>query len=198
MTYKSNIASHIKNHFQKSLSVLQDTLNSCSEDIIDASELLVHSVKEGNKILIAGNGGSAADAQHIAAELIIRLNKEIDRPAIPAIALTVDTSILTAGGNDIGFENVFARQVQGLGNEGDIFILISTSGNSRNLIKAAEMARNRGLKTIGLLGSNGGELKNYCDRSIIIPGKETQHIQEAHLVVYHILCENVETICYGS
>ena len=197
MTDKIDLSNEIQKHFQKSLAVLQDTLSNCPKDIIDASELLVHAVKNDRKILIAGNGGSAADAQHIAAELIIRLNKNIDRPAIPAIALTTDTSILTAGGNDIGFDNVFARQIQGLGNRDDIFILISTSGNSQNLITAVEMARTKGLKIIGLLGNNGGVLKEFCDISIIIPSKDTQHIQEAHIVVYHILCQNVETICYG-
>ncbi len=155
-------------------------------------EALTSTIGRGNKILLAGNGGSAADAQHIAAELIIRLSKDIKRPAIPAMALTTDSSILTAGGNDIGFENVFARQVEGLGRPGDLLWLISTSGNSPNLLNAARKGREQGCTVAGLLGRDGGALREACHHSIIIPSENTQYIQEAHMVIYHFLCEQLE------
>ena len=132
------------------------------EDIIKAVDLLSACYKDGNKLLLCGNGGSAADCQHIATELMIRLNHHIQRPALPAIALTTDTSNLTAGGNDIGFENVFARNVEGLGIKGDVLLAISTSGNSPNVIKAVDMAHKKGMKVIGFLGGNGGKLERYC------------------------------------
>src|SRR3989304_3076593 len=130
--------------------------NQCMDDILSAVDLLVKAFKDGKKLLLCGNGGSAADCQHIATELMIRLSRDIKRPALPAIALTTDTSNLTAGGNDIGFENVFARNVEGLGNKGDVLMAISTSGNSPNVVKAVEMAHKKGMKVIGFLGGNGG------------------------------------------
>lgn len=174
------------------------TIKDCTQDILSAVEILVEGFKNGNKILLCGNGGSAADCQHIAAEFMIRLSHVINRPAIPAIALTTDTSNLTAGGNDIGFENVFARNVQGLGREGDVLIVISTSGNSINLIKAVDAAKAKKMKTIGFLGSTGGKLKPLVDIPIVIPSKNIQRIQEAHITVAHILCELVETDLYGA
>lgn len=170
----------------------------CSDDIVKSTSLLVDSFKKGKKLLLCGNGGSAADSQHIAAEFMIRLSHDLDRPAIPAIALTTDTSNLTAGGNDIGYENVFSRNVEGLGNEGDVLIAISTSGNSRNIIKAVEMAANKGMKTIGFLGGSGGKLKSLVDISITIPSSSTQRIQEGHITVAHIICEMVERKLYGN
>ncbi len=148
--------------------------------------------------MLCGNGGSAADCQHIAAEFMIRLSHHIDRPALPAIALTTDTSNLTAGGNDIGFENVFARNVEGLGNEGDVLIAISTSGNSPNIIKAAERAHSKNMLVIGLLGGSGGKLKNIVDVPVVIPSGNVQRIQEGHITVAHILCEAVEETLYSS
>ena len=168
------------------------------EDIIKAVDLLSACYKGGNKLLLCGNGGSAADCQHIATELMIRLNHHIQRPALPAIALTTDTSNLTAGGNDIGFENVFARNVDGLGNKGDILLAISTSGNSPNVVKAVEMAHKKGMKVIGLLGGNGGKLKDAVDLPIIIPTSNVQRIQEGHITVAHIICELVEDKLYGK
>ena len=153
--------------------------------------------KNGNKLLLCGNGGSAADCQHIAAEFMIRLSHDVDRPAIPAIALTTDTSNLTAGGNDIGYDNVFARNVEGLGNSGDILIAISTSGNSSNVIKAVEKAKTKKLKTIGFLGGDGGKLSTKVDLPIIMPSKNVQRIQEGHITVAHIICELVEQELYG-
>jgi D-sedoheptulose 7-phosphate isomerase len=172
-------------------------IDECSEDIILASELIINAFRNGNKLLLCGNGGSAADCQHIAAELVIRMSHKIKRPALPAIALTTDTSYLTAGGNDIGFENVFARGVEGLGLAGDVLLAISTSGNSGNVIKAVEMAKSKGMKTIGFLGGNGGKLKLIVDKPIVIPSSNVQRIQEGHITVAHIICEIIEEELYG-
>jgi len=169
-----------------------------TEDIIKAVDLLTTCYKIGNKLLLCGNGGSAADCQHIATELMIRLSHHIQRPAMPAIALSTDTSNLTAGGNDIGFENVFARNVEGLGSKGDVLLAISTSGNSPNIIKAAEMAHKKGMKVIGFLGSDGGKLKDKVDLPIVIPSTNVQRIQEGHITVAHIICELVEDKLYGK
>jgi D-sedoheptulose 7-phosphate isomerase len=169
-----------------------------SDQIIRAVDILVSAYKDGNKLLLCGNGGSAADCQHIATELMIRLSHHIQRPALPAIALTTDSSNLTAGGNDIGFENVFARSVEGLGILGDVLLAISTSGNSPNIIKAVEKAHSKGMKVIGFLGGNGGELKSLIDLPIIIPSSNTQRIQEGHITIAHIICELVEDKLYGS
>ncbi len=169
----------------------------CKAEILVAAQSIVDSYKNGKKILLCGNGGSAADCQHIAAEFMIRLSHHLNRPAIPAIALTTDTSFLTAGGNDIGFENVFARGVEGLGNEGDVLIALSTSGNSGNIIKAVEKARYNKMFVIGFLGGSGGKLKDLVDLPIVIPSVSTQRIQEGHITIAHILCELVETELFG-
>ncbi len=169
-----------------------------TEEILKAVDILVQSFKDGNRLLLCGNGGSAADCQHIAAEFMIRLSHTIQRPALPAIALTTDSSNLTAGGNDIGFENVFARNVEGLGAIGDVLLTISTSGNSKNIIKAVEKAHSKGMKVIGFLGGSGGELKSLVDLPIIIPSSNVQRIQEGHITVAHIICELVEYKLYGS
>jgi len=168
------------------------------EDILKAVDLLSACYREGNKLLLCGNGGSAADCQHIATELMIRLSHHIQRPALPAIALTTDTSNLTAGGNDIGFENVFARNVEGLGNKGDVLLAISTSGNSPNVVKAVNAAHNKKMKVIGFLGGNGGKLKDVVDLPIVIPSSNVQRIQEGHITVAHIICELVEDKLYGK
>ncbi|MFA4922702.1 MAG: D-sedoheptulose 7-phosphate isomerase [Ignavibacteriaceae bacterium] len=173
-------------------------LETCTGDIEKAVDLLVDAYKKGKKLLLCGNGGSAADCQHIATELMIRLSHHIQRPALPAIALTTDTSNLTAGGNDIGYENVFARNVEGLGNDGDILLAISTSGNSPNVIKAVEMAHSKGIKVIAFLGGSGGKLKSRVDVSVVIPSANTQRIQEGHITVAHIICELTEEELYGE
>lgn len=165
----------------------------CKEDVLKSVDIISNAYRKGKKVLLCGNGGSAADCQHIATELMIRLSHHINRPALPAIALTTDTSNLTAGGNDLGFENVFARSIEGLGNEGDILIAISTSGNSLNIIKAAEKAHEKKMYVIGFLGGNGGKLKNKVDLPIIIPSSNVQRIQEGHITIAHIICELVET-----
>ena len=148
------------------------------------------SLRQEGKLLLCGNGGSAADAQHLATECMVRL--QVDRYPLPAIALTTDTSLLTAASNDWGFETVFARQVEGLGRAGDCLLVISTSGQSRNLIRAVEMAQQRGLRTLGLLGKDGGMLRHLVDIPLIVPSSSTQRIQEVHIAIGHIICEALE------
>lgn len=171
---------------------------TCVTPTLEAVELIINAYRNKNKLLLCGNGGSAADCQHIATEFMIRLNHKINRPALCAIALTTDSSNLTAAGNDIGFENVFARNIQGLGNKGDVLIAISTSGNSLNVIKAVDMAHELDIKVIGFLGGTGGKLKDQIDIPIIIPSNNTQRIQEGHITVAHIICELVELDLYGN
>ena len=158
--------------------------------ISDSSKLCIDSLNNNKKILLAGNGGSAADSQHIAAELVGRFYK--NRSALPAIALTTDTSALTAIGNDFGFENIFSRQIEALGNAGDIFIGISTSGNSQNIINAAQQAKILGIKVISLTGSDGGQLKTISDIIIKSPSDDIPRIQETHILIGHIICEIIE------
>lgn len=187
----------IENSLKESSEVKLKIFAQCSNQILEATRVITDAYKNGKKLLLCGNGGSAADCQHIAAEFMIRLSHHIQRPALPAIALTTDTSNLTAGGNDIGFENVFARNVEGLGNKGDILLAISTSGNSPNIIKAVETAKAKGMKIVGLLGGSGGKLNNLVDVPVIIPSANTQRIQEGHITIAHIICELVETELYG-
>ena len=156
-----------------------------------AAEVISDGLKNKKKLLIAGNGGSAADAQHIAGELVSRFY--YDRPALPAIALTVDTSILTAIGNDYGYEDVFSRQIEALGNSGDIFLAISTSGNSPNILKAARTARLLGLTVIGFTGQRGGQLSVLCDFAICAPSDVTPRIQECHITLGHAICAEIES-----
>ncbi|MBN1634748.1 MAG: SIS domain-containing protein [Ignavibacteria bacterium] len=167
-------------------------LEKCTEDILKVTDLLIERVKSGNKIMLCGNGGSAADAQHIATEFMVRLSHDIKRPAIPALALNTDTSNLTAGGNDIGFVNIFARSVEGLGKKGDVLVCISTSGNSVNIINAVHKAKEIGIISVGLLGMGGGKLAKLCDNNIIVPSDNIQRIQESHITIGHILCELTE------
>lgn len=158
-------------------------------------EMLVDALRSGRKILLMGNGGSAADAQHFAAEMIGRFLME--RKALPAIALTTDTSILTAVGNDYGFDEVFTRQVEALAKPGDVVIGISTSGNSPNVKRALEAAKEQGAKTIGLLGRDGGEIRPIVDLDLTVPSNETPRVQESHLIIIHILCDLVEKGLFG-
>lgn len=161
-----------------------------SANIIDAANTVAAALAAGNKILLCGNGGSAADAQHIAAELMGRYKQE--RAALPAIALTTDTSALTAIGNDYGFEHIFSRQAEGLGAPGDVLIAISTSGNSANVLKAADAARAGGMKVIALTGAAGGALVPKAHIAVQVPSDETNHIQEMHIAVGHMICELAE------
>jgi D-sedoheptulose 7-phosphate isomerase len=153
-------------------------------------ECIWESMQQGGKLLICGNGGSAADAQHLATECMVRL--EAERTPLPAIALTTDTSLLTAAGNDYGFETIFARQVAGLGRPGDVLMAISTSGNSPNVVRAVEEAHRRGLRTLGLLGRDGGRLKDMVHIALVVPSSNTQRIQEVHITIGHILCGTLE------
>jgi len=153
-------------------------------------------LKRGNKIMLCGNGGSAADAQHIATEFIVRLRGDFNRRSLPAIALTTDTSLLTACANDYGFDEVFKRQVEGLGNEGDLLIGISTSGNSPNVYKAIEYAKAQNIQTVLLAGKDGGTIAGVAQYSIIIHHKDTARIQEAHITIGHILCRLTEELIF--
>ena len=152
--------------------------------------LMISALKMGGKILIAGNGGSAGDAQHFAAELAGQFMHK--RKGLPVIALTTNSSITTAIGNDFGYEYVFSRQVEGLGQQGDIFVGISTSGNSLNIIRALDIAKKNGLITIGLIGRDGGNMRDVCDYKLIAPSQSTQHIQEAHILIIHELCTLID------
>lgn len=160
-----------------------------------AAGIAVEAFKAGAKVLLCGNGGSAADAQHIAAELAGRLRKE--RAGLPAVALTVNPSVLTAVSNDYGYEKVFARQVEALGREGDVLIGISTSGSSPNVVAALETARSLGMTTIGLMGERRGAMEEFCDVAVAAPSSDTQRIQEIHIVVGHAICEIVESDLFG-
>jgi D-sedoheptulose 7-phosphate isomerase len=182
---------------RESAEVKLHTIEACREDVLHAVNMIVAAYQNGGKVLLCGNGGSAADCQHLATELMIRLNHDINRPALGAISLCTDPSNLTAGGNDIGFENVFARNVEGLGAQGDVLIGISTSGRSRNVVLAVQSARQRGMKSICLLGGTGGDLKDECDVAVIVPSTNTQRVQEAHITLGHIICESVEQQLYG-
>jgi D-sedoheptulose 7-phosphate isomerase len=163
--------------------------------LAEAAAATVSALKAGHKLMAAGNGGSAADAQHMVAEFVSRLVE--DRPAMRAVALTTDTSILTAVGNDYGYERVFARQIEALGLPGDVFVGISTSGRSPNVLRALELCRERGMVTIGLTGKTGGAMPPLCDYCLRIPSNVTMHIQQAHLALEHIFCMLVERDYFG-
>jgi D-sedoheptulose 7-phosphate isomerase len=164
--------------------------------LVEVAKVCVDVYKNGKKILIAGNGGSAADAQHFAAELVGRYG--FDRPSLPSLALTTDTSALTAIGNDYGYEYIFSRQLEGLGVEGDLFIGISTSGNSQNVINAFSSAKERGITTVALVGRDGGKMAHMADYAIIIPSDKTPRIQESHLLVEHLICDIIEKEIFGG
>jgi len=174
----------------ESLAVKQDLIRYYLGAIAKVVDSTLEALQRGNLILLCGNGGSAADAQHLAAEFINRFL--LDRAALPAIALTTDTSVLTSIGNDSDFSQVFARQVEALGKAGDIFYAISTSGNSDNVIEAVKVARKRGIETVAFTGGDGGKLAPLCDLTLIVPSRSTPRIQEAHITIGHIICQIVE------
>ena len=180
----------IQKIFQESIDVKKACLDKNLSFLIDAVNAITKCLKNGNKILLCGNGGSAADSQHIAAEFIGRFQKE--RRALPAMALTTDTSALTALGNDYTFDIVFSRQLEALGNKGDVLIGISTSGNSKNVLEAIKKAKELGVVTIAVTGNDGGKIAAAADIKLIVPSKITARIQEAHLVMFHAMCELVE------
>lgn len=186
----------IKESLKESSEIKLKVLEICYDDIIKISDIIVDCIRKGNKLLFCGNGGSAADCQHLATEFMVRLSHDVKRPAIGAIALTTDSSNITAGGNDIGFENIFARNVEGIGNKGDVLIGISTSGNSENIIHAVKKAKEKGIISVGLLGKTGGKLKSECDYSVCVPSENIQRIQESHITIGHILCEITEREIY--
>ena len=184
----------VQKQLAQSIATMQAVLadESISDTIVTIAQLTAQALKSGNKLLVAGNGGSAADAQHLVAEFVVRLTE--NRAALRAIALTTDSSILTACGNDFGFDQIFARQIEALGQPGDVFIGISTSGNSPNILNALHQARKQDIITIGFSGSGGGKMRDLCDYNIIIPSTTTMNIQESHLALEHIFCMLTE--CY--
>jgi D-sedoheptulose 7-phosphate isomerase len=187
-------AERIKTIADESIAAKRAFFEQHSEKVALAAEMLIDTLRAGGKILIFGNGGSAADAQHIAAELVNRLN--YDRPPIAAIALTTDSSILTSVGNDATFDDLFERQLRALGRSGDVAIAISTSGNSPNVLKAVSAARELGIRTIALGGRGGGRLASLTDLALIVGSESTQRIQETHITIGHILCELIESELY--
>ena len=185
---QDKIAKDIRDNIAVKEAILKNQLPLIEQ----AAKAVSDCLKSGNKLLFFGNGGSASDSQHLAAEFVGRYEKE--RRALPAISLTTDTSILTAVGNDYGFDRVFARQVEGLGRKGDVAFAISTSGNSKNVILAIEKAKQMGIYTIGFTGRSGGAMKSMTDLSIVIPSEKTSRIQESHIMIGHIICERVDEL----
>jgi len=181
----------IKEQILESISIKELTLDNCLNDIGSAAEIMIASIRGGGKILWCGNGGSAADAQHLAAELMGGMTSH-ERKPIPSLALTTDTSFITAWSNDTDFESIFSRQIQGLGNENDVLVAISTSGNSSNIIAAIKQAKYKGLKTISFTGKTGGKLNGLSDVTIYVPSENTQRIQEGHIMIGQIICGLIE------
>lgn len=187
----------IRRQLHQSLDTLTKVLHdeSVHKSLLEAARVTAEAMQNGHKLLVCGNGGSAADTQHVVAELVVRLT--VDRPALRAIALTTDSSIFTAIGNDYGFEHIFSRQVEALGQPGDILLAISTSGNSPNCLRALETARALGLTTIAFTGCNGGKAAPLADVNVIVPCTVTMNIQESQLALEHIFCMLVERCCFG-
>lgn len=188
----------IREHLLQSAEVKQSLAEQCVAEISEAARLMADSLERGGKILLCGNGGSAADCQHIATEFTSVLSKDFVRPAMAAIALTTDTSFLTASANDFGFETVFARQIEALGRPGDVLVGISTSGNSSNVVLAVARAREIGLRTVILTGVTGGQLAHSADVAIKVPSDSTSHIQESHITIGHVICALVEQAMFGD
>jgi D-sedoheptulose 7-phosphate isomerase len=186
------VTSPVREHLLRSAEVKQRAAEVCEEPILEAAGMVAECFRGNGRLLLCGNGGSAADCQHIAAEFVSTLTQSFLRPALGAIALTTDTSFLTASANDFGFENIFARQVEALGRPGDVLIGISTSGGSANVVRALAKARELGLRTVALTGERGGAVAEAADVAVKVPSDSTQHIQETHIAVGHILCDLVE------
>ena len=186
------ILNQISDIIAESITVKTRLMSDCADQIYSTSIKLAQVLGNGGKILLCGNGGSAADSQHLAAEFVIRFRSNVNRKALPAIALTVDTSLITAGANDLGFENVFARAVEAYGLKKDTLVGISTSGNSENVFRAMKQAKKLGMLTIGLLGGNGGKILELCDDAVVVPSNVTARIQESHILIGHIWCEIIE------
>jgi len=186
---KSKLSSAIDESIQ-----LKKKINKKEKNISDCIFLIYKAIKNNKKIMICGNGGSAADAQHLAAEFLIRLRPNVNRESWPVISLALDTSTLTACGNDYSFDEIFSRPLSGIGNQGDVLLTISTSGNSKNLIKAHKIAKKKKISTISFLGKGGGKMKNISDVEIIVPSKNTARIQETHIFLGHFIFEQVENL----
>ena len=182
------INSQIQSHIETAKKVAEST--ELLSAVKAAADVIIEALKKNGKIMLAGNGGSAADSQHIAAELINRFN--FDREGLYAIALTTDTSVLTSIGNDYAFDKIFSRQIRAIGNAADVFVAFSTSGNSANIIDALKECKRRGIKTVGFSGLYGGAMKDYCDVLILVPSSETPRVQEMHILLAHIICGMVE------
>lgn len=180
----------VAEHLEGLAAVATRASGELGESAAEAVTLVFEALQNGQKLLFCGNGGSAADAQHLATEYVVRFRD--DRRALPALALTTDSSLLTAASNDMGFDNVFARQIQALGQPGDVLFLHSTSGESENLIVAARAARERGVRTVALLAGGGGRLRNEVDRALVVPTDDAAHAQELHLAIGHAICDTVE------
>lgn len=180
----------MEKEFDSHIKTAEKTMEMCKIHIDKAAKAIVESYKNNGKLMICGNGGSASDAQHFAGELVGRF--KIERKALPAIALTENSSVLTAISNDYGYEKVFERQIEAIGEKGDVLVAITTSGNSQNVLNAVKKAKELGLKTIGLVGKRGGKLKGVCDIEILVPSEDTQRIQEMHVTIIHIICGIIE------
>ena len=192
MTKKSKQISIVLAQIEESIALEEKIKSEFSEKIVKLTEILNDCLKKGGKVLLCGNGGSAADAQHIAGELVVRLRSDSKRKALPAIALTVNPSILTAASNDFGFEKVFSRQIEALGKKGDCLLALSTTGESSNVNLGIKIAKKIGMKTLALSGKKGGKMSRIADYSITVPSFETQRIQELHLLIGHIVCDLIE------
>ena len=185
--------SKINKLFEESINVKQEILNSNILNVIERmGDEISHSIKNGGKMMLCGNGGSAADAQHLAAEMLIRLRPNYNRQGVPAIALAQDVSTITACGNDFGFDHLFERVLESLGNSGDVLIAITTSGNSMNVIKAMQLAREMNIIVFGFLGAGGGKALELCDEAFLVPSSDTGRIQESHITAGHALMEYIE------
>ena len=186
----------IVTELEESASIKESMTISLTDIIAEAARIIINAYRADKKLLLIGNGGSAADAQHIATEFVGRLN--LERKAMPAIALTTDTSLLTALTNDYGFDTIFRRQVEAMAEAGDVLLAITTSGTSPNIIEGVKTAKDHGVTVIGLTGRNGGTLKDIANLSIIVPSENTQRIQEAHITIGHIICHLVERALFGQ
>lgn len=197
MADSEKLLSRAKSLFSTSIDLKREFVDKNLSQVVEAALLIVDSFKSGGKLMICGNGGSAADAQHLAGEFTCRLSKELEREALPALALTCDTSFLTAYCNDYNFEGIFARQVEALGKKEDVLLGISTSGSSKNVIKAFEYAKSKGIRTIALCGKGEG-LKHLSTVSINVPSFDTNRVQESHICIEHIICDLVERILFAK
>ena len=194
-----DIKNKVKQTFIDSISIKQKIVKDESYKVlIEAGNVIAKSISEGGKLLLCGNGGSAADAQHLAAEFLIRLTSDVNRESIPALSLAQDTSTLTACINDYGPDDIFKRIFSALSSKGDTLLAITTSGNSNNIIETLKLGRERGIHTIGFLGNGGGEALEYCDSAFIVPGKVTARIQESHITAGHALLQYVEDLLLES